>query len=121
MSEPKLDLLQSLETVLEESRRLRKESGLLLEKAQWPGVEPTPREESSPLIPDLLHIPTPPLPGLQRDRGNLSLGQSTQSLEPNLRNTPPKPETPAGQNPLKETGSELSESRLPDLAGPVNV
>jgi hypothetical protein len=118
MSEPEPELLQSLDRALEESRKLRKESGLLLEKAQWPEFELTQQEESSPPVPDLLHIPVPPLLGFQRDKGNLPLGQPAQLLETNLRNTSQKPATPAGQNPSLSEG-ELLEARIPELIGSV--
>lgn len=119
MAEPELELLQSLETVLKESRRLRGECALLLDKAQWPEFESGHQGEISPPNPDLLQIPVPPLLGSQREGGNLPPGRSTQLLETNFRNTPQNPATPAGQNPsLSETEGELLESRIPELAGP---
>src|SRR6188768_4237998 len=74
MAEPEENLLQSLDEALEESRRLRTQSTLLLEKAQWPVIETAPREETPP-IPDLLRMPVAPLLGFQRDRGNLPARQ----------------------------------------------
>lgn len=119
MPPPETELLQFLEMVLEESRRLRTESTLLLEKAQWPEIGPIQREENSPPIPDLLRMPVPPLLGFQREKGNLPLGL-TQSLEPSLGNTSPKPETPACQNPSPmETAGELAEGEMLEPIGAV--
>ena len=115
------ELLQSLETVLEESRRLRKESTLLLDQAQWPEVAPIQKEENSPPIPDLLSIPVPPLLGFQREKGNLPLGLLTPTVQPGPGNAPPEPETPAGgQSPSPtEAVSELAASEI--LAPAVSV
>lgn len=116
MAESKSELLESLDRALEESRRIRAESGPLLEEAQWPAVEPCkpePEEVKLPAV-DLLLIPRPPLLGFQRDKGNLPSGQpalSTQLLEPNLV----KPDSPT-PSPSKAEGT-LSGDRILEPAG----
>lgn len=113
MPEPEVELLQSLETVLEESRRLRAQSTVLLENAQWPVLGPAPREESSLPIPDLLRVPVPPLLGFQRDKGNLPVRQPAQLLEPALT-------TVASPAPsLSEAGEALAEVGVLEPAGAV--
>ena len=113
MSDPESEL-QSLEKVLEESRRLRQEAGQHLEQAQWPELVHTHPAESGPPIPDQLHIPVPPLLGFQRDKGNLPLGRLTETTSPQVAAAPADP------NPsLNETGGELSESIIPETAGAV--
>lgn len=118
MPEPQSELLQSLDRTLEESRRLREESSLLLDKAQWPEIGPIRKEENSPPVPDSLGIPVPPLLGFQRDKGNLPLGRLTPAVHASLQNPSPGLETPAGgQNPAPlEAASELVESETLELA-----
>jgi hypothetical protein len=44
-------VVQSLERVLEESRRIRESSAELLKKAEWPLVEETAKEAEEALVP----------------------------------------------------------------------
>lgn len=116
MAEPESELLHALDRALEESRRIRAESVPLLEKAQWPVVEPCkPVQEEEVKLPaiDQLLIPRPPLLGFQRERGNLPSSPPAQLLEPNLvkRDGPPpspsKPETPSQDSVLEPVGLEI--------------
>lgn len=100
MSESESELLQSLDRVLEESRKIRAESVPLLENAQWPVVEPckpAPPQEEEVKLPafDLLLIPRPPLLGFQRDKGNLPSGPPAQLLEPNPAKRDGSPPSPS--------------------------
>lgn len=84
MAESESELLNSLDRVLEESRKIRAESVPLLEQAQWPVVEPSKPVKEEIRLPavDLLRVPCPPLLGFQRDRGNLPSSQPAQPPQP---------------------------------------
>jgi len=104
------DLLQSLEKELAESRKIRSESVQLLEKAQWPVIEPARPEppEIKPPVLDLLLIPCPPLLGFQRDRGNLPSRPPVQTPKPDLATlaspatSPSKTESPLSGDGILE-------------------